>query len=528
MTTTAKRMDFETDRLALQSELDSQKTQEERNRLGQFATPTALAADIAEYASKLLGDTRAVRFLDPAIGTGSFYSAVRGVLPKNRLKEAVGFEIDRHYGLPAKELWAGTELDITIGDFTAQAPEAKFNLVISNPPYVRHHHLSQKDKQRLQMLALQRSGIRIAGLSGLYCYFLALSHAWLADDAVSAWLIPSEFMDVNYGSALKQYLLEQVTLLHIHRFDPSDVQFADALVSSAVVWFRNKRPPRNHAVEFSFGGSLSAPTRTALIPAAALATEKKWTRFPNSKIRGLATEPVLSDFFKIKRGLATGDNNYFILSADEVKARKIPKSATRPILPSPRYLAIDEILADANGNPDIERKLFLLDPGLDIDEIEKKHPTLFAYLQEGIASGLPEKYLCAHRRRWYDQENRPAAPIYCTYLGRSDAKSGRPFRFILNNSKATIANVYLALYPTPLLKPILDKDHKLIRKIWEILNSISPEQLLGEGRVYGGGLHKLEPRELGNLAVPQIAALLPPAAKISVQQNLFAVAAAAE
>jgi hypothetical protein len=46
-------------------------------------------------------------------------------------------------------------------------------------------------------------------------------------------------MDVNYGKAVKHYLLSRVTLLHIHRFDPNGVQFADALVSSAVVWFRN-------------------------------------------------------------------------------------------------------------------------------------------------------------------------------------------------------------------------------------------------------------------------------------------------
>ena len=55
----------------------------------------------------------------------------------------------------------------------------------------------------------------------------------MADDGLAAWLIPSEFMDVNYGRAIKEYLLNQVTLLRIHRFDPSDVQFNDALVSSA-------------------------------------------------------------------------------------------------------------------------------------------------------------------------------------------------------------------------------------------------------------------------------------------------------
>ena len=29
--------------------------------------------------------------------------------------------------------------------------------------------------------------------------------------------------------------------------------------------------------------------------------------------------PVLGDFFKIKRGLATGNNSYFILSAEEIE-----------------------------------------------------------------------------------------------------------------------------------------------------------------------------------------------------------------
>ncbi|ETR69363.1 MAG: hypothetical protein OMM_03972 [Candidatus Magnetoglobus multicellularis str. Araruama] len=35
-------------------------------------------------------------------------------------------------------------------------------------------------------------------------------------------------MDVNYGNQIKQYLLDKVKLLHIHRFDPDEVQFNDA------------------------------------------------------------------------------------------------------------------------------------------------------------------------------------------------------------------------------------------------------------------------------------------------------------
>jgi adenine-specific DNA-methyltransferase len=37
-------------RVALQDELDARKTQKERNRLGQFATPTLLASDMLAYA----------------------------------------------------------------------------------------------------------------------------------------------------------------------------------------------------------------------------------------------------------------------------------------------------------------------------------------------------------------------------------------------------------------------------------------------------------------------------------------------
>jgi adenine-specific DNA-methyltransferase len=119
--------------------------------------------------------------------------------------------------------------------------------------------------------------------------------------------------------------------------------------------------------------------------------------------------------------------------------------------------------------------------------------------------------LCSHRALWYAQESRPAAPIVCTYLGRGDAKSGRPFRFILNRSKATVANVYLAMYPTPVMARALADNPGLIRPVWQALNRVTPARLLGEGRVYGGGLHKLEPKELANVPVPEIAALLPAA-----------------
>ena len=514
--------DLEHERCALQAVLDAEKSPAERNRLGQFATPPALARDILTYAKTLLAADEPVHFLDPALGTGAFYSALRQVFPEGRIRAALGYEIDPHYGKPAKALWKQQKIDIAVDDFTEQPATPRYNLVICNPPYVRHHHITNDIKGRLLLGTHQACGVRIGGLAGLYCYFLGLSHAWLAPGAISGWLIPSEFMDVNYGQAVKRYLLQQVTLLRIHRFDPSDVQFADALVSSAVVWFRNDPPPQAHAVRFTFGGTLLEPHLSRIVPAQALAQESKWTRFPTANIRLASTAPTIADFFKIKRGLATGDNSYFILSHDEIETRGLPLTCFRPILPSPRYVPIDEITADAHGIPQLDKKLFLLDPQLSEADIKRRYPSLWNYLEEGRARGLHERYLCRHRSVWYAQENRPAPPIVCTYIGRSDTKTGRPFRFILNHSEATVANVYLAMYPTLILQSALRSQPKLIRAVWQVLNRITPEHLLAEGRVYGGGLHKLEPKELANVPVPEIAALLPET--VQRQEELFAAA----
>lgn len=514
---------LEEQRLALQSELDSGRTQPERNRLGQFATPTNLAIEILTYASSLMPKDADISFLDPAIGTGAFYSALRQVFPQQRIRESLGFEIDPYYGNPASQLWGKARLDIRLGDFTQQEPSPRFNLVICNPPYVRHHHLQNQEKARLQSRTYNASGMKLSGLAGLYSHFLGLCHGWMAEGAIAGWLIPSEFMDVNYGRAIKHYLLNQVTLLHIHRFDPGDVQFADALVSSAIVWLKNSPPSEEHVVTFSFGGTLLNPKLSRGIPTKSLVCEPKWTRFPKSETRVQKTTPLISDFFRIKRGLVTGDNHYFVLTAPEIAERALPMEVFRPILPSPRYLLDDEVLADENGLPALKQQLFLLDTRLSEEQILERYPGLSVYLEIGKSRRIHERYICRHRSPWYSQETRLPAPIVCTYLGRSNGKNGRPFRFILNHSDATVANVYLAMYPTTRLARALKSDSTLLRRIWQTLNRIAPEQLLGEGRVYGGGLHKLEPNELANVDATAIAELIPEYefAKDARQLSLF-------
>jgi adenine-specific DNA-methyltransferase len=517
---------LEVERVALQQECDSAKTQKERNRLGQFATPSALALDIMKFARKLVPLHEKVRFLDPAFGTGSFFSALIETFKPNRITAATGFEIDRHYADRTLNLWRENRLDLHVADFTKRVPPGgaeKFNLLVCNPPYVRHHHLASEDKTRLRNLAYSLSGLRLSGLSGLYCYFLLLSDKWVSDGGVCIWLVPSEFMDVNYGVALKKYLLTKVTLLQIHRFDSQDVQFGDALVSSAIVCFRKASPPNDHAVDFSFGGSLNDPRLLQRISAADLRPDSKWNERRRHASASIPSAR-LSDIFDVKRGLATGDNGFFILTQGDIRRRHLPMKFFKPILPGPRFLSADEIQGDRNGNPVLERRLFLLDCRLPATVVQREYPKLWQYLEEGKNNGVAHGYLCSSRTPWYSQENRPAPLFLCTYMGRSNRKkNGAAFRFILNHSVATAANVYLLLYPKAELSLALNAKPELKNEIWNWLRAISADVVLGEGRVYGGGLHKIEPKELGNVPAHGIESLLDMSIKKkSIQLDFFA------
>ncbi|MCL1805531.1 MAG: N-6 DNA methylase [Clostridiales bacterium] len=492
---------YENRRLALQTELDAKKTIDERRKLGQFATPTTLAREIVSFGIDNMDTPHGIRFFDPACGTGAFYSALLSEADANDIAVATAVEIDPLFANAAKSLWQEFDISIINADFTDIEPVDNYNLVICNPPYVRHHLIDADNKNRIKYKTEITSGVKLSGLAGLYCHFLLQSVQWMGEGAVAGWLIPSEFMDVNYGKAIKDYLLSEVDLFRIHRSNPGEVQFNDALVSSAIVWFR-KRKPTAQSVTFTYGGTLKSPKEGKDISFAMLRKETKWTRFPCLPNRvDKEHTPKLKDYFDVKRGIATGGNDFFIMEESQIVDLGLPFEFFRPVLPSARYVQISEIESDELGNPILPQRLFLLDCRLGEKEVREKYPRLWDYLESGRDS-VGSGYLCKSRKCWYFQEQREAPMFICTYMGRQSAENGSAFRFILNNSRATVTNSYLALYPRKSLLESLAQKPDLKKTVWELLNTMTPDSLHSEGRVYGGGLQKIEPKELLNVSVP--------------------------
>ena len=505
-------LNTEESRIRYQTLVDSQVTAEYRNKLGQHATPPALAMDIIRCSNALLSHNDLVRFMDPAFGTGAFYSALEMTIPSWKIAYSTGYEIDSRIAEIVDNLWPSNQLELRVEDFTLSAPpsgeEVKPNLIVCNPPYVRHHHIGHEKKMYLRKRVKEKTGISINGLAGLYCYFLCLAHEWLADDGLAVWLIPSEFMDVNYGRAIKEYLLNNVALQRIHRFDPHDVQFDDALVTSTVVWFKNCHTLPDHEVEISSDGMPSQPSWRKTVAASLLHSSDKWSGMFSSKTNATYQKTdvgTIGDLFDVKRGIATGFNRFFVLTQEQVLENQIPPEFLTPILPAPRRLPVNEVHGDAVGNPMLERKLFLLNCRLPETQVPLHSSALAGYLEKGRIQGVHDRYLSRTRSPWYRQEQRSPAPFLCTYMGRTRSDLSGPFRFIRNHSQATAPNLYLMLYPKPGLASQIKNEPYTADRLWEALNAITSEVMMAHGRVYGGGLYKMEPKELGRVPLKFLA-----------------------
>ncbi|MDA8099636.1 MAG: XamI family restriction endonuclease [Nitrospiraceae bacterium] len=495
-------------RYKLQLNVDAAKTQAERNILGQFSTPYPLALQIVERALIELSPSESFTFLEPALGSGVFFSALKVKAGGRTIRQATGVEQDRVYADIAQKLYGTKGLNVLLQDFIEFAAttdnRGRFNLLCTNPPYVRHHHLESALKLQLQSRVLSSLGLKVSGLAGLYVYFVLLADSLLAANGVASWLIPSEFLYVNYGKPLRDYLARHVTLLNIHQFNPETVQFDDALVSSCVVTYKKKQPDAETSFVFSYGGSITQPEETKTINLSGRDSAQKWGLLHFGQEELSQDADALGDFFDVRRGIATGANEFFIIGTATIKEYSIPWQFLKPMLPSPRYVTQGVIEADADGLPQIDNLKYLLDCNLPPNVVRDRYPGMWTYLQKGKKQGLHERYLCASKEVWYFQEKRAPSLFMATYMGRSSGNGQAPIRFFLNYSKAIGTNVFLHLYPKPALMKLLQEKPERMKELLDLMNGIPMQEFLRVGRAYGGGLHKVEPGELKNLSLGQL------------------------
>jgi tRNA1(Val) A37 N6-methylase TrmN6 len=456
----------------------------EANKIGYFSTPPSLAQNIVKETVQYLKKKQKIDVLEPGFGTGSFTSALFKSSLNQKIKCIDGVELSKKLAEGAKKLWSNFPVNISNEDYLKNNMSLKeYDLVIYNPPYSRFHHISKEDKKELKRKFSSDLKLSISGLSGLHVYFILASHSRIKEGGLGVCLISSEFTDTNYGQVLKEYFARNVKLIRVHQFNREASLFDNATTTSTCIWYRKINPSENDTVLFTFG-DINNPSKKLVLKSIDLLLNFNWRKGERKQDVGANK---IGNYFKISRGIATGANEFFIVNNETIAKYKIPKKFLQPIISSPR--TVKSLTFSKKDFEDSKRFLLVID--IETKELSQRYPLLIEYINQGKEKGFDKRHLCKTRKIWYQISRQSSAPILFRYMQRNSSVKER---FILNETDAVVTNNFLKLTPKE------TTDQERIQVIFNLLIN-NNRLLLDGGRLYAGGLSKLEPSQLSSIEV---------------------------
>jgi adenine-specific DNA-methyltransferase len=483
-----------------EAELERINSRERRYSLGQFFTPAPIAELMAEAVLEIDPQT----CLDPGVGGGVLLRAV-GPGPKR-----FGCDIDRSAVALARDALEaqGGELELVHGDFLDldrwPLSLQKFDAIIANPPYIRHHNLTLQQKALAKHYS-SAFGLRVSSLSGSYVYFFLEAIRRLRFNGRLVFITPTEFLDVRYGAPLKEALLNWCDIDELIVLETDELAFEGVLTTSAVtIATKRERATRRLLMTEAQLGSSLVRGRQVQLDADEASPNAPWTALLPSRaerIRPLLVgrSAKLSDYARVRRGIATGDNSFFCLTKEQVEEWGIESCFLVPAVGGSKDLP-------ENGSV-LTREFWRArkDAGAPSWLLWCHEPksalmgtAILRYIEHGETLGLPERFNCKTRKPWYGVERVPPADFFVTYMSRQRA------RFVRNELGARCLTSLLNVWAHDEIEP---------DRLRPMLEDEANAQLLRElGRTYGGGLGKIEPGDLLRLPVRPLQEPVAPAA----------------
>jgi predicted RNA methylase len=442
----------------------------ERKRTGQFFT----AASVADWALSKGSLASSDDVCDAGAGTGVFADAI--LRSDCSVRSYIGVENDPILALCAAhalegikapesyKLWYANFLLFRKSDFTVRGLAVP-NVIISNPPFVRSRNLA--GRARIGASLRSSLGVTVPPLAGSGSYFIAraadLAGVHNVADAARKSRLLFFLPEEAAGAAHVQQLLNDLRQKHGWNCR----QFAIPNGQTGV----DRHPSNALALFFLF--------------------EQAEVGVAQRSRKSVPGECV-QDVVRIKRGISTGYNEFFVLTDEEVRRRKIPKRRLREVMPTRISIKTDEFSkADWDQLRLSNRPCWLLTlPAWKIEDFE---PAIQEYLKEGLRRGVHETPTARSYPTWFSIRIPPDVPdVFVTYMFR-----GIP-RFVLNEARVLhLTNILGGRFVSPIDDPT--RRRMIIESLNEHAKRWMKQKLAG--RQYKGGLMKIEPRELSRLPV---------------------------
>lgn len=457
---------------------------------GQFWTPNWVAEAMTAYVAN---DTDLI--FDPATGRGAFFEALLKLNKPN--VSFFGTDIDSE--VLSDEIYKHEKALVEERDFIKKPPQRKFKSIVANPPYIRHHRIDEETKTFLKQLSIKITGRAIDGRAGYHIYFLIQALNRLEENGKLTFIMPADTCEGKFAKNLWQWISENFCIECVITFDEKATPFPNVDTNAIVFLIKNSKPENT-----LFWIKVKEAYTTDLFDFVTSDFQKQnfdTLEITNRNLKeavttGLSRPPQnhngfkfhLNDFANVMRGIATGSNEFFFLTSEQVKEFDIPdeffkraigrtKDATDNILTAKDIENLDEnnrptYLFTTNGHHSFPK-------------------SVSNYLKIGEDLGLPARSLIKQRNPWYKMEERKAPPLLFAYLGR------RNTRFIKNEANVLPLTGFLCVYPKY-------DDKEYIENLWHALNHPDTlENLRLVGKSYGSGAIKVEPSNLNKLPIPE-------------------------
>lgn len=377
-----------------------------------------------------------------------------------------------------------------------------FDIVVANPPYVRQEQIGPTKAALTKQYASA-----VTARSDLYCYFYARALQMLRAGGMHVFVCSNSWLDVGYGAKLQEYLLKNS---HVRAIYESAVerQFSTAQINTIISIIEKTPGVESHRTRFvslreEFEKALAntegrreiSVTHSELMEAGKGSPDARgrrkfvgdkwggkylrapdiyWTIFD----KGRGNLVRLGNIAKVRRGVTTGANDFFLLNDETIARWGIELEFRCPILTSPqesRRIAI---------NPSyLPYQLFIC----HADKGYMVGTGALEYIEWGEAQGYHLGKTVAARRRWYDLGDVPLA------------------RLLMNKMIDATSHTFLAesgLYANNVLYEIHTKPAYSVQICAATNSTFCQLSINIEGRTnFGGGMLELAAYELSNIFI---------------------------
>ena len=445
-------------------------------KFGQYFTPEPIAQFMVRWA--IQDGPRKV--LDPALGNSVFPEMAHKF---GSTAQFDGYEIDEEI-LKYFPLRSNTQLQFS--SFLLSSWATKYDAIIGNPPFLKFQLIP--DRELVKAAFLGNSNFQPSGLANSSVLFTLKCMAQLAVGGRMAFLVPPDFLDSKTGAVLREHWVRSRNLEAVVDLDSMGLRiFGDTLTNSCIILVSNTAKEgveianpsdatdlENWNPELGFANSTRVPFET-------LAKEMKWGHLLTEERRAenKTSSGKLGDFVKVRRGLATGANGYFVLRSGQVSAYGLSKRDLLPVIT--RSADINALVFDTQSHDllsSVGKPSYLFAPKSPLE------PNAMRYVEKGLTDGINTLHLPARKKPWYAPEKTPVAPIWI-----SQASRGR-IKVVRNFSEAIHLTTFHGVYPKA-------EFEKYVDAIWVLMLSTHGQKLLLDAsKRMASGLTKLQPGDL--------------------------------